>query len=151
MTVIFAGILLGLLLWLSAIDLTSLRLPDSLNAALVGTGFLWAVWSGNGVAGLLGGLFGLAVPLLIRAVYFRLRGQQGLGLGDVKFLGAAGVWVGWEGLPVLVLIACVSGLTLILGRHLTGRRAVAGNRIAFGPHLSVGLLIVWIAKVFELG
>lgn len=151
MTVVFAVCLVVLLVGVSAVDLGSWRIPNTLNAALGGLGLLWAGWAGTLLTGVLGGAVGLAVPLLIRSAYFKLRGRQGLGLGDVKFLGAAGIWVGWDGLPILLLIASISGLTMVVVQRVTGGDAGSGNRVAFGPHLSLGLLVVWIAKAFELG
>jgi leader peptidase (prepilin peptidase)/N-methyltransferase len=150
MTTAFAIALVMLLLWMSAIDLRSMRIPDVLNTSLACMGFLWAVWSDQLIGGLIGSLVGFSVPLMIRKAHLILRGQQGLGLGDVKFLGAAGLWVGWEGLPILLLIASLSGLLLAMLHHLRNRQMIAHSRIAFGPHLSVGLMVVWIAKVSEM-
>jgi leader peptidase (prepilin peptidase) / N-methyltransferase len=132
-------------------DLASWRIPDALNLALLSGGLLWAGLTGQLFSGVLGGLWGFGASLLIRALYFKLRGRQGLGLGDVKFFGAAGVWVGWSGLPILLLISSVSALALVLGLQMAGRATTPGDRIAFGPHLSLGLMLVWMAKVFELG
>ena len=42
-----------------------------------------------------------AIFWLLRRLYFAFREVQGLGLGDVKFLAAAGIWSGVEGLPCL--------------------------------------------------
>ncbi len=150
MAMIFTACLVVLLVWISVIDLRSFRIPDDLNAALCGFGLLWAGWSGLWLTGLLGGLAGLGGPLLIRFLYSKLRGRQGLGLGDVKFLGAAGVWVGWDGLPVLLMIASISALAMTLIYAVKGRETGAGSRIAFGPHLSLALFAVWVAKAFEL-
>lgn len=139
-----------LLAGISAADLRSWRIPDGLNAALGLLGLYWAGWSGALLAGLAGALVGLAGALLIRLAYFRLRGRQGLGLGDVKFLGAAGAWVGWDGLPALLLIASVSGLVLVLAERAAGRDLGAASRVAFAPHLSLGLFAAWVVKAFAL-
>ncbi len=79
-----------------------------------------------------------AVFWLLRRLYFALRKIQGLGLGDVKFLAAAGVWVGVSGLPMLLLVAALTalvcaGVMQLAGQQLNGRtvdvvRTVSGDR-----------------------
>ena len=150
MTVVFAIGLAALLISISAADLGFWRIPDPLNGALCGLGLLWAAWSGALLAGVAGVLIGAGGSWLVRLAYVRLRGRQGLGLGDVKFLGAAGAWVGADGLPVLLLAASLSGLLLALAQRAAGRKIGGASRIAFGPHLSLALLAVWMVKTFEL-
>ena len=66
------------------------------------------------------------------------------GLGDVKLFAAAGAWVGWQGLPSVLLIGAAAGLAAacILGRPKGAR----GPResVAFGPYLALGLWITWL-------
>ena len=61
-------------------------------------------------------------------------------LGDVKLFAAAGAWVGWQGLPSVLLIGAATGLAaaLILGR------ARPDQPVAFGPYLALGLWITWL-------
>lgn len=146
----FALGLTGLLLWISIADLNSWRIPDRLNGALCALGLISAAWSGALLTGIAGMLIGAGGALLIRFGYFKLRGRQGLGLGDVKFLGAAGAWVGPDGLPAVLLLASLSGLLLVLAQRAAGRETGAASRIAFGPHLALGLLAAWVVKTFEL-
>ena len=63
-------------------------------------------------------------------------------MGDVKFIGAASIWIGFVGLPMMILIASVSGLTLVLLRNLVGYPTSQTTRLPFGPHLAVGLATV---------
>ena len=72
--------------------------------------------------------------------YFTFRKIQGLGLGDVKFLAAAGIWVGVAGLPMLLLVAALTALASAGIMQLAGRRLSAQTAISFGPFLAVGLL-----------
>ncbi|HVX58009.1 MAG TPA: A24 family peptidase, partial [Candidatus Saccharimonadales bacterium] len=69
---------------------------------------------------------------------------EGIGLGDAKLLAAAGAWVGWEGLPSVVLLAALGGLLFVLGRSLRRRTMSATDRIAFGTCLCGGLWLVWL-------
>jgi leader peptidase (prepilin peptidase) / N-methyltransferase len=146
---------LALVLILAAITLTDIRrmiIPDIWNALLGFCGVFAAaldplkgiVWALTGMA------VALAASLLLRAIYARLRGRQGLGLGDVKFFTAAGAWVGAAGLAFVALFASISGLAFVIALHLAGRPVTAASRIAFGPHLAVGLLLTWVLKPGEL-
>jgi leader peptidase (prepilin peptidase) / N-methyltransferase len=96
-------------------------------------------------------VFGLFVPLedavigaiagylVLWVVYwlFRLiRGKEGMGYGDFKLLAALGAWLGWQMLPLIVLLssvvgACI-GLTLMVFK---GRDH--NVPLAFGPYLAV--------------
>jgi prepilin signal peptidase PulO-like enzyme (type II secretory pathway) len=87
-----------------------------------------------------------AVLLLLRRGYFAWRGVQGLGLGDVKFLAAAGIWTGLADFPLLLLIATLAALVLAGILHLTGRAVTARTAIPFGPSLALGLLATLVLQ-----
>jgi leader peptidase (prepilin peptidase) / N-methyltransferase len=69
-----------------------------------------------------------------------LRKIQGLGLGDVKFLAAAGLWVGVTGLPLLLLVAALTALVYAGIMQSTGRQLSGQTSRSFGPFLALGLL-----------
>jgi leader peptidase (prepilin peptidase) / N-methyltransferase len=90
-----------------------------------------------------------AAAALFRASYRWIRGFDGLGFGDVKFVAAGTVWIGAGGIPGLLLIAVVSALVSLLilrsdGHDLHGKQAVS-----FGPHLAIGLWLTWIAGALQ--
>ena len=68
-------------------------------------------------------------------------GQLGLGLGDVKFLAAAGIWVGLAGIPFVLLIATMTALACAGVMQLSGRALTARTSLSFGPFLAAGLLV----------
>lgn len=144
---LWAGCALGwTLLTLAAIDFRDGILPDVLTLpliliGLVATYFLspWQV-SDNAI----GALAGFAVFALIRWLYRRLRGREGLGLGDAKLLAAAGAWVAWDGLPSVVLIGAAAGLALALVMSRRGGQLTLNQRIPFGPALCLGTWLVWL-------
>lgn len=156
-----ASVAQGWMLWISCVlgwDLLTLAvidwregvLPDALTLPLIPLGLLAAyladadrVWPHA-----LGAVAGFVAFALIRWGYRRLRGREGLGFGDVKLLAAAGAFVSWEGLPSVVLIAAIIGLSLALARSLTGRRLALDERLAFGPALCLGLWLVWLYGPF---
>jgi leader peptidase (prepilin peptidase) / N-methyltransferase len=74
--------------------------------------------------------------------YFRRYGQEGLGLGDAKLFAAAGAWLGWQALPMALLIAAVSGLVVALALGKTAR----ATPLPFGPALALGFWVTWLFK-----
>jgi leader peptidase (prepilin peptidase)/N-methyltransferase len=82
--------------------------------------------------------------VLFRAGYRWLRGHDGLGFGDVKFVAAGSLWVGAEGIPVVLLIAVASALVSLLILRAQGRELHGKQAISFGPHLAIGLWWVWV-------
>jgi leader peptidase (prepilin peptidase)/N-methyltransferase len=85
---------------------------------------------------------------LLRRLYFVLRKIQGLGLGDVKFLSAAGTWIGIAGLPTLLLIATLIALAAAGSLQLAGRDMTRQTSLPFGPFLAIGLLLTLVLRQF---
>ena len=56
----------------------------------------------------------------LRILYRRIRGHDGIGLGDVKLAGVAGVWLDWWVLPVAIEIAALAALAAYAMRLLLG-------------------------------
>jgi leader peptidase (prepilin peptidase) / N-methyltransferase len=134
--------LLGVILtW---IDIRHGIIPDWLNLAIAGLGLSKAWLIGGPLAGLEAVCEGAAIGMafwLLRRIYFAFRKIQGLGLGDVKFLAAAGIWVGIAGVPMLLLIAALTALVCAGLMQLTGRQLTGQTSISFGPFLAIGLLL----------
>lgn len=144
------GIVLAVtLIALSVIDLRTFRLPDALTLPLAAAGIASAWWledelvwrAFSAIAGY------LALRALIEG-YRLLRGVDGMGLGDAKLLAAAGAWLGAENLPMTVLVACCSALVVAgayaLASDAAARHAVWSRRMPFGPHIALGIWIVWL-------
>lgn len=143
-----AAVLGWWLLGLALIDLRSWRLPDVLTLPLIALG-LAAAWSGLlPELGLLDALLGAAAGYVALAgiawLYRRLRGREGLGLGDAKLLAAAGAWLGPAALPWVILLAAPMGLVLALARRTPLR---GDSAVPFGPPLALAfwLLFLWRA------
>ena len=120
-------------------------LPDALTLPLAAGGLLLA-WNGPAfVDHILGAVAGFAVFAAAAWAYRRIRGREGLGLGDAKLLAAAGAWVAWQGLASVVFIAAVAGLGVALARAAaSGRTPAASDRVPFGATLALGLWLVWL-------
>ena len=146
-TMIAATLLLAAVLsLLSAIDLTSLRLPDVLTLPLLIAGLALAATGGmetfvwHAASALLGGLS----LYLVGWAYLRYRGLEGLGLGDAKLFAVAGSWVGAEGLASVLLIASGSALLTALVWRSWDKSVDGRSALPFGPFLSLGLWVVWL-------
>jgi leader peptidase (prepilin peptidase) / N-methyltransferase len=141
------GCYLGILLAsICAIDARYGIIPDSLVLALAAGGALQASLWGFGDFWWRGAEAALvfAAAALFRALYRRVRGHDGLGFGDVKFLAAGTPWIGADGIPVLLLIAVASALISLLILRVQGHELHGKHAISFGPHLAIGLWLVWV-------
>lgn len=134
------------LLALAVIDWRHFLLPDKLVLPLVPAGLAVAAWLDPSALAdhLIGAVTGLVVLTLIARTYRRLRGRDGLGFGDAKLLAAAGAWVGWQGLPSVLLLGSLLGLAGTLALHVGRRPLGATARISFGSYLCLGLWLVWL-------
>lgn len=135
--------LLGwLLLTLAVLDVRYLWLPDRLTAPLAALGLaLGGVTTGaSPLDRVVGAVTGFVSLWAIGAAYRRLRGREGLGLGDAKLLGAIGAWPGWPALPFVLLAGSLIGL---VAAALSG--GLARDRVVpFGAALAAGALPGWI-------
>ncbi|MEI9926551.1 MAG: prepilin peptidase [Sphingomonas sp.] len=143
-----AGAVFGwLLLALAALDLAALWLPDALTGALALAGL------GAGLLGirpsvedrLIGGAAGFAALWLVAVAYRAIRKRDGLGGGDPKMFGAIGLWLGWQQLPMTLLVASLGGLGAALGLKLLGARMTWASRLPFGAVLAWAAWVGWLA------
>jgi leader peptidase (prepilin peptidase)/N-methyltransferase len=136
------------LIALAVIDLDKQILPDALTLPLLWAGLLVNLYLDPLFAPLRSAVIGVAVGYLsLWAVFhvFRLvTGKEGMGYGDFKLFAAFGAWLGWQNLPLIILLAslvgAVTGITMIIllgrDRHLP---------IPFGPFLCAA---AWIALLY---
>jgi leader peptidase (prepilin peptidase)/N-methyltransferase len=134
---LFAWILLAL----SWFDYERGRLPDALTIPLGCAGLGVAALSGSAFSDhLLGAVLGLALPAVIALAYRQMRKREGLGSGDVKMLGAIGAWVGWQGLPVVLLLASLGALAFCLTRG----KINTSHTVRFGPFIAAAAWTIWL-------
>ena len=99
------------------------------------TGWFQAPIVGGVFDALLGLLVGAGTLWFISEGYFRLRGRDGLGLGDVKLLAMTGVLLGWKGAFYTIFVGSVLGSVFGIAAIILFRRS-ASRHIPFGPYLS---------------
>lgn len=141
------GALLGWqLLLLALLDAEQLWLPRMLTLPLIGSGL--AIAGATGLAELvhrgLGAAVGFLGLALLGLAYRRLRGREGLGGGDAYLLAGGGAWVGWMGLPTILIWAAGGGLAYALVRALVRRPVRQDEQIPFGVFLGLGTWLTWL-------
>ncbi len=144
-TGLFVGattVLFAILLSISIIDIKSLRIPDKLSLPLIGIGLALAI--ATPTAATMDHVLGAVVAFVLFAglgeAFYRLRGVDGLGLGDAKLFAAAGAWLGWQNLPLVLLLATVGGLS----QAMLWERQKPQAHLAFGPWIALAMALVWL-------
>ena len=140
------------LIALSFIDFDHKLLPDKLVFPMLWLGLL--VNSQNILtdihSALYGAVAGYLVLWLVYQAFKLLTGKEGMGFGDFKLLALIGAWLGWQMLPLVVLLSSLVGAVVgILGILILGRdRQIP---IPFGPYLSVAGLIAlfWGQQIID--
>ena len=131
------------LLAMAVIDLRTQLLPDVLTLPLLWAGLLYQVlfqplMLESAVIGAMAGY------LALWSVYWLFRlitGKEGMGYGDFKLLAALGAWLGWQALPLLLILSAGVGALLGILIQLAVPR-LRGAPMPFGPYLA---LAGWIA------
>lgn len=151
---LMTGVLGWNLLIIALVDAEHFWLPDQLTLPLFVSGLIAAVAlhpAGLPAAlpaalgpPLLGALIGFGGLWLLARLYRFLRGREGLGGGDPILFGAGGAWVGWTGLPSVLLWASVAGLSVVLAMLIVRRQVSATDRLPFGVFLSIGVWLTWL-------
>jgi leader peptidase (prepilin peptidase)/N-methyltransferase len=142
-----AAILVSILLALALIDAEHYLLPDRLTVPGIAAGVLLqplASWARIGpgtwgaiAGGLLGAAAGAALLAAIWGAWYLLRGEEGMGLGDLKMNAAIGAFLGWQGMLVGFLIAVAVGSAVGLSAVLVGRLKLR-SKLPFGVFLALG-------------
>lgn len=130
------------LIVLFAIDLEHQILPNRITIPGLAMGLLLSLvlapgWSSAVLGALFGGLF----PWLIAEAYLRLRGREGMGMGDFKMLAMVGAFLGWPLVYIVLMLACILGIVIGVGSLLVTRRSLATTRIPFGTFIAIAAMI----------
>ena len=135
------------LLALAVIDLDTTLLPDDLTYPLLWAGLLASVLGVSPVSlpdAVIGAMAGYLALWSLYWVFKLLTGKEGMGYGDFKLLAALGAWLGWQYLPVVVLLSSVVGLVFAVSMMASGS-VKRDQGIPFGPYLAIA---GWIALLW---
>jgi len=130
------------LLALAVIDLDTQLLPDDLTLPLLWAGLLFNLGAGFVPlsTAVLGAMAGYVALWLVYWAFKLATGKEGMGYGDFKLLAAIGAWLGWQKLPLVILLSSVVGAAIgialiVFARH--GRE----KPIPFGPYLAAAGIV----------
>ncbi len=129
--------LYSLLMVLSVIDWRTFTIPNGINLAIFLLGLArvatdldnWLLY-----------LIGMAAVSAVFLLLHILTGGNGLGMGDVKLVAAAGLLIGWQQMLLAVLVGSLGGAII----HSVRMQRGAGKKLAFGPYLAAG---IWFAAL----
>jgi leader peptidase (prepilin peptidase)/N-methyltransferase len=144
---IWLACLLGWTLLTAAwIDLRTMILPDVLTLPLLLAGLAVTAALSPGLVAdhALAAALGYLLLFGTARAYRRLRGRDGLGLGDAKLLAALGAWLGLSSLPIILVLASCTGLAAAGAGMLLGKRVTAATAIPFGPFLAAAGWLAWL-------
>jgi leader peptidase (prepilin peptidase)/N-methyltransferase len=134
------------LIALTLIDYDHQLLPDDITLPFLWIGMLVSLYGlfTNSTSSIVGAVAGYLSLWSIYILFKWATGKEGMGYGDFKLLAMLGAWMGWQALPVIILLSsvvgAVVGITLIVVR---GRDR--NIPIPFGPYLAAAgwLTLLW--------
>ena len=126
------------LIVLFAIDLEHHLLPNAITLPGIVAGFILSFFTEPGwVSSLVGILVGGGLLYAIAEAYYRVRHEEGLGMGDVKMLAMVGAFIGWQLTFLTLMMASVAGSVIGIGLIVTKRGGMK-YALPFGTFLALG-------------
>ena len=134
------------LIALAIIDLKTTLLPDNITLPLIWAGLLL---NQQGVftdlnSSLFGAVAGYLSLWLLYHFFKLLTGKEGMGFGDFKLFAVFGAWMGWQSLPLIIILSSVAGAIIGISLILFQGRD-KNTAIPFGPYLAIA---GWIALLW---
>ncbi len=127
------------------IDFKTTLLPDSITLSFLWLGLLANL---NGAftdlaSAVIGAMAGYLSLWLVYWGFKLVTGKEGMGFGDFKLLAMLGAWLGWQLLPVVILLSSFTGALIGLSLIALGRDK--DQPIPFGPYLAIAgwLAFIW--------
>jgi leader peptidase (prepilin peptidase)/N-methyltransferase len=132
-------------------DLQHKILPNVITVPGIVVGFVCSLFLPPGwVESLIGIVVGGGSLFAIAETYYRVRGQEGLGMGDVKLLGMIGAFLGWKLVLLTLVFASIAG-SLAGGILIASGRGNMKYALPFGTFLAVGALVaaIWGTPIVD--
>ena len=138
--------LLWCLIALTLIDADTQLLPDSITLPLLWAGLLFNLTIGPVAIeqALIGAMLGYLSLWSVYWLFKLLTGKEGMGYGDFKLLAALGAWLGWQALPLIIILSSLVGA--VLGSVMLMRsKQSQSTPIPFGPYLAIAgfVALLW--------
>lgn len=133
------------LISLTMIDVDHYLLPDAITLPLMWLGILANIFGTftSLESSVIGAIAGYLSLWSVYWVFKLITGKEGMGFGDFKLLAALGAWMGWQYLPMIILLSSLVGAVLGIGAILLMGRDKA-KPLPFGPYLAVAGFIAFI-------
>jgi leader peptidase (prepilin peptidase)/N-methyltransferase len=150
---VFALLLTWALVALSFIDIDHQLLPDSITLPMLWLGLLLNVFGvfTDSHASIIGAAAGYLALWSVFQLFKLLTGKEGMGYGDFKLLALFGAWLGWQVLPLIILLSSLVGTVVSIAVLLIAKR---DHRIPipFGPYLALAgwIALLWGADINKL-
>ena len=147
--IVFTIFLAWIFLPLSIFDIQQQRLPDLATIPIACAGLLQGYFLPyvTFFDCLLGFILGFVLSAAVSILYSRIRGQTGLGWGDVKLIAAVGALIGWQLVPWFIFLASTSALLYVILQIIIRGKQAGKERISFGPFLCGSSWLVWIYSI----
>jgi len=134
------------------IDLDYHLLPDQLTLLLLWIGLFCSIFHlfcGSADA-IMGAIAGYAIFALTQLLFKAVTHKTGMGQGDFKFLAALGAFLGWQLLPLIILLASVSGM-IFACTYMVIKRHFKSVPLPFGPYLAVAgwIALLWGNEIMQ--
>jgi leader peptidase (prepilin peptidase)/N-methyltransferase len=147
---IAALLLTWALISLTMIDFHKQLLPDNITLPLLWLGIICAMFSlfTNLQSSVIGAIAGYLILWLVFHAFKILTGKEGMGFGDFKLLAALGAWMGWQFLPLIIIISSLVGAIIGISMMLFLKHD-RNTPIPFGPYLAIAgwIALVWGEKI----
>ena len=150
---LFALLLTWSLVALSFIDIDHQLLPDSINFPLLWFGLFLSLFSiyTDPSSSIIGALAGYLSLWTVYQGFKIVTGKEGMGYGDFKLLAVFGAWLGWQYLPLIILLSSLVGAIIGISMVIFVKKD-KNIPIPFGPYLAVAgwIALLWGDKINAL-
>lgn len=147
---IFALLLTWSLIALSFIDIDKQLLPDSITLPMLWLGLFLSLFSiyTDTHASIIGAIAGYLSLWTVYQLFKLATGKEGMGFGDFKLLALFGAWLGWQYLPIIILLSSLVGAVIGISMVLLVKKD-RNTPIPFGPYLAAAgwLALIWGDKI----
>jgi leader peptidase (prepilin peptidase)/N-methyltransferase len=150
----------AMLIVLFGTDLEVMRLPNVITLPGIAIGLACSLFlpAGPGIqSSLVGAALGAAVPWVIRWIWLKATGVDGMGLGDVKMMAMIGAFLGWQQVFVVLFFASLTGALFGVTLLIAQKRSLA-SKLPFGTFIALsayaasvvgGPLVTWYVGLYQ--
>lgn len=142
----FALLFTWSLIALAFIDIDHHLLPDSINLPVLWLGLILSLFEvfTDAHSSIIGAASGYGTLWIVFQLFKLATGKEGMGFGDFKLLALFGAWLGWQSLPLIIILSSLTGAIFGVATIIFAKRDHS-MPIPFGPYLAVA---GWIALIW---